>query len=264
MRKALENVGGICEEPDDGNAAILTENALAGCDMMSAEGRAEALLVYVALRVRVRHGVAVRRASQTNAQAVSNELRSVLLQLDELRRLRRTPAMPLPHFPTLSIYSARYSKGVTVTLRQYFEPRITHSVADVRKLPAKAFDLIIADPPYGFNTNEKPEQLASLYREMVPALIAALRTDSQGVGQLVLCLPDRSYVGRAVWAFVLPDFVSSLIEVEAARQSLRVVHHSGTALAPSKVFSPPYYWDSERALRRRILHFHFSREPLSS
>jgi 16S rRNA G966 N2-methylase RsmD len=121
-----------------------------------------------------------------------------------------------------------------------------------------AYDVIVTDPPYGFNTHEHVESLVEVYREGLANIIRALTSD----GQLVIALPDWSHTGRRIPAFAFKEFVTYNL-LQMARQQGREAyqasaHHPGFSVSTL----PPYYWESERALRRAILHFRF--RPLNN
>jgi tRNA G10 N-methylase Trm11 len=58
-------------------------------------------------------------------------------------------------------------------------------------------DLIVTDPPYGFNTNENKFKLGHLYQQMIRTFLSALTNH----GQLVIAVPEWSHTGRQMPAF---------------------------------------------------------------
>jgi tRNA G10 N-methylase Trm11 len=116
------------------------------------------------------------------------------------------------------------------------------------------FDLIVTDPPYGFNTEEDREVLAAVYSAFLRQAIRHLREN----GQLVLALPDWSHTGRRLPAFILKDFVTHQVLAIAEDEKREVI--SAAEQTPNTVGTPPYYWESEKALRRAILHFRFRKQ----
>jgi hypothetical protein len=90
---------------------------------------------------------------------------------------------------------------------------------------------------------------------MIPSLIRALRPG----GQLVLCLPDLSLNGRKMFFFANKDLVVQQVLRAAEDLGLHVSVPGFSVPEPVRLFRPPYYWESERALRRAILHFRFER-----
>ena len=114
-------------------------------------------------------------------------------------------------------------------------------------------DIIVTDPPYGFNTVEDASELMTVYQKFLNESIAKL---SNG-GHLVLCLPDKSYVGKSFPFFTVPELVVAQVLAVAERNG-RVAYIEAQSLpTPRSFFAPPYYWKSARALKRSILHFRF-------
>jgi tRNA G10 N-methylase Trm11 len=117
--------------------------------------------------------------------------------------------------------------------------------------PRAEFDLIVTDPPYGFNTTEDPEALAEVYRIFLRTAVKSLKDG----GQLVLALPDWSHTGRRLPAFILKDFITHQILTIAEHEGREVITSAEQITKTIPV--APYYWESEKALRRAILHFRF-------
>lgn len=124
---------------------------------------------------------------------------------------------------------------------------------DARRLRENSVDVIVTDPPYGFNTNENPTHLAKLYSEAIPALVNALRSE----GQLVLALPDWSHSGRQILAFTYKEFVTHQVLIAADKRGWEVIRSATPTTRERDLFRAPFYWESDRALRRAILHFRF-------
>jgi len=121
---------------------------------------------------------------------------------------------------------------------------------DARDLEVNSLDLILCDPPYGFNTSENLDILTNLYSEFIEKAILALRPK----GQLIICLPAESYTGRELPYCTRSDLVSRQIILKAHEKG-RLVYQPAQSY-PLRSLIPPYYWESERALRRIILHFY--------
>ena len=118
-------------------------------------------------------------------------------------------------------------------------------------------DVIITDPPYGFNTNEDNAKLAPLYAEGIDSMICALRPE----GQLVIAVPDWSYTGRRLPEYTRRDFIAWQVLVAARKCKREVIQAASQILGAAGSPKPPYYWESEKALRRLILHFRFRQSP---
>ena len=110
-------------------------------------------------------------------------------------------------------------------------------------------DVILCDPPYGFNTTEGQLELGQLYAEFIFAAVRAVRNR----GHLIICLPAESYTGQDLPYCTRSGLVTGQV-LSAARVLDKHIFRSAR-LVPNTLFSPPYYWESEKALRRIILHF---------
>jgi tRNA G10 N-methylase Trm11 len=139
--------------------------------------------------------------------------------------------------------------------------RICDARANTCSLEPRSCDLIITDPPYGFNTDDDPDNLAELYSQVLETMINALKDE----GQLVLCLLDRSFTGRRSPFFTHKELITQQILSIAERVvPKREVIIPAFAVPPQReIFRAPYYWESERALRRAILHFRVRTRPVS-
>jgi tRNA G10 N-methylase Trm11 len=124
---------------------------------------------------------------------------------------------------------------------------------DESPLQARTCDVVITDPPYGFNTDDNPEELARLYSAVIERMISALKDE----GQLVLCLLDRSHTGRRSPFFTHKELITQqvLSIAEQATPKREVIIPAYAVPQQRQIFRAPYYWESERALRRAILHF---------
>jgi len=134
--------------------------------------------------------------------------------------------------------------------------RVSRKVLDVHTLKPNSCDVIVTDPPYGFNTDEDPDALANLYAEALRKMIGALREN----GQLVLCLLDRSHTGRRSPFFSHKEIIIQQVLAVADKMRREVIIPAFAVPHQREIFRPPYYWESERALRRAILHFKFRRK----
>ena len=118
-------------------------------------------------------------------------------------------------------------------------------------------DLIVTDPPYGFNVKYKALSEAGetmeLYAEMIKSMVKALAPN----GQIVLCLPDHALNGQSIPWFETQELVKRQILVAAENEGLEVIQEASSRPSPAALFLPPYYWNSEKKLSRSILHFRF-------
>ncbi len=235
------------------------DEAIATLTRLGERGR---FVFYLVLRAALRNESAFHRKSESWTSAFSRELAAMKRQVRRLRRVRQDQENAQRQGEVgdsgICTHAARFSTACSVNTngarggdRVEGARRRIH-VADVRDLPADAFDVIITDPPYGFNSEATLPGLARLYADALQAMIRALRRR----GQLVLCLPARAYTGRRTPAFIQPSFVTRQVSVQAeflGRQSQALHYYP---ISPYlRQFRPPFYWESERALRRGIVHF---------
>jgi hypothetical protein len=150
----------------------------------------------------------------------------------------------------IELMEGPYSPSCACTLHPIEHEVITADLGDLSFLPGVC-DVIVTDPPYGFNTEINRSSLAALYDDFIPKLIRALRSG----GQLVMALPDWSHTGRQVPYFLLRDFVVQQIYASAMQMGREV---SVPRLFPNQFEGQGYFWESKRVLRRAIIHLRFS------
>ena len=176
-------------------------------------------------------------------------------QLQQFISLR--DANPVEHEPrgNFQLLSGTYSVGAISSFFsqkfEQFEISLEREVAvrDACALEPNSLNVIICDPPYGFNTTEEQGKLADLYGRFIRAAVAALRDE----GHLIVCLPAESYTGRDLPYCTRASVIVNAVLIEAQRQG-KEVYTPGRSM-PARMLAPPYYWEAERALRRTILHF---------
>ncbi len=112
-------------------------------------------------------------------------------------------------------------------------------------------NIIVTDPPYGFNTIENAQELLPIYKRAIEVAMEKLEDD----GHLVICLPQKSYVGKPLPFFTMPALVTIEVLTTAERFKRSVYNVAKSLPTPRNFFSPPYYWRSTIALKRLILHF---------
>ena len=213
----------------------------------------ERLVFYITLRAELRYQSAYARGTPRPTSAF---IESAKYLVDEMRSLYdwcSRAAIECATVGRFSVFSGHYSKACSIRyacLRQAVADLPggnTLRVRDARHIEKQSYDIIVTDPPYGFNTEEELFPLAQLYSEVITALLAAIRNN----GHLVICLPDEAFTGRS-----LPVCAKSQIVTE---QILRSADSLGRELfVPARSNLPmtaaPYYWKSP-ALRRTVLHF---------
>ena len=118
----------------------------------------------------------------------------------------------------------------------------------IRQVPIKIFraarrrkfDLIVTDPPYGFNTKEDPRKLAELYRVMIPRLLSALGRESH----LVMAIPEWSHTGRQLPAFAYKEFITHQVLVVADSMRMDILRPLYASRWAGALFRAPFYWES--------------------
>jgi hypothetical protein len=167
---------------------------------------------------------------------------------------------------SLNVYQGTHSMACSIGsgyMRGVFKSRrveVANTVTDALALLAQlqgCCDVVITDPPYGFNTNEDNTNLARLYADCIEAMICALRTE----GQLVIAVPDWSYTGRHLPEYAKPEFITHQVLVAARKFKREVVQTATQIPSVAGLVRPPYYWEAEKTLRRLILHFRLRRLP---
>jgi hypothetical protein len=231
---------------------------------LSALALDERLVFYTLLKAQSRHLTDVARGKEPPDAAISSEasrLAEELKSLHNIRELIDTAAVPAsrePESPTplLRFYDEWSLATSFVVDSSRAATRLTR--ADVRDLPARSYDVIVADPPYGFNTGVGAEGLAALYREAFAAILQSLKSE----GQLVIALPDRSLSGRTTPSFTQKEFCIRLLLALAEEQDRQIYSVADAFPSTRRSDVAPYYWESERALRRAVLHLRVRDRPL--
>jgi hypothetical protein len=220
----------------------------------------ERLVTYSALRVFKRREGAVARGTLEGPawyEAVQKEVLRLAQEIEDLVNLRRKEIHK--QSGCISVVGSKYSDACTIdpqVLGTEWEKRVTFREMSVEALQGteNEYDVIVADPPYAFNTDGEAEKMARLYAKMLPILVGALRDG----GQLVLALPERSYTGRKSPYFMHKELITQQVLLAAKGANREIVTRS--VPEPTKLYRPPYYWRSEKALSRAILHFRFRRQ----
>ena len=215
------------------------------------------MLLYVALRTGRRHLASFIRESEDWEEAYKIESSGLRKQVDELIDLYTRMADSRKEKDVL-LFSGEYSYSACPNILDVLSRRNSESVAggtDVKKFKKKSCDVIITDPPYGFNTDMRPEMLAKLLQKTIGIVLDALKDE----GQLVIALPDWSHTGRELPFFILKEMFTQQLLSAASARNMEIVGDNRSLPPPSWLLKPPYYWESARALRRSILHFRFQR-----
>jgi hypothetical protein len=215
------------------------------------------LLFYVALRTHRRNLAAFERDAVDWGKAFKREANQLILQMCEFRKLQsRQLTVRRIQEHRVVLFPGKYSSACAVDPIVYSNALSSGvgtvvSWKDALELPPDSCEIIITDPPYGLNANYDPEELATLYHDVFDVMLLALKAE----GQLVFAVPDWTHVGRQIPFFATKQFITQQILAAAEKQGREVLQSAYTVPAPGPAFRPPYYWESDRALRRAILHF---------
>lgn len=221
------------------------------------ESFARRLLVYLLLRAQLRYLGAFTRRSIDLQSALIRESRILADQIHSLSELVSNVEAGSSAFGTGVTYNGLYSIGCAIDpeiLRTKFAHGASEdeiAILDCRDLPPSSVDILVADPPYGFNTSDPNESLGELYKEMIDVFVRALRND----GQLMICLPEISFTGRRLPISTRKGLVVHQVLVAAERAGKEVVQKASALPRHGALLRAPYYWESDKALRRVILHF---------
>jgi hypothetical protein len=211
---------------------------------------------YVVLRAEMRYQGGYKRKSVTFEKAFCSSMEELIAELQQLLAVReaveRKPyTVDGRNLYVKGSYSVSAVPAFLVENREQLARALRSeiSVKDARKLSPNSIDVIICDPPYGFNTKEDQDQLALLYSEFLDSAIAAIRNG----GHLIICLPAESYTGRELPYCTRHNLITN--QVLAKSKAMGKYMYMPARSVPSRAFNAPYYWEAERALRRVILHF---------
>lgn len=217
------------------------------------------IVFYTALRAELRNQGAYTRQSTNFPKEFEKSLREILNQTKKLLQLRiDLDGNQTNNFGTYITFNGRYSPVTVPSLIQRPTDSMSTdltdeiSIQDACELAKNSLDIIVCDPPYGFNTTEHQNELTDLYSRFINAALLALREH----GHLIICLPAESYTGRNLPYCTYSRLVTDQILVRALQLG-KHIYSPGRSLS-NRILKPPYYWEAERALRRVILHFRVS------
>jgi hypothetical protein len=224
---------------------------------LRARSREDRFIFYLMLKTRTKHLTSLVRGTAVWGPSLSREAEKLKHKLDSLRSLRLAiEAEDEGASSGLIRFADKWSIASTFVIDPgRVAGRMEHR--SVRDLPARTYDVIVADPPYGYNTDVGTRELAALYRDAFGQMLRALK----GEGQLVLAIPDQSFSGRTTPTFAHKEFCIRLLLALAEEERRQVYSIADAFPSERRIFLPPYYWESERALRRAILHFRIRDRP---
>ncbi len=243
-------------QPNEDEEYVFSNEFIKKMEKESFESR---FLLYIFLRAKFRFQGGFKRRSTLFRTAVAKSIDELLVQIENFLEVKRyLTNKKITKKDGYFEYQGRYSKEIIshMFLMKYenFELRIEDEIQckDARKIDENSVDVIICDPPYGFNTTESQALLAKLYSEFIEVSIRALKPG----GHFIICLPAESYTGRDLPYCTKSSMISNQVLTKAEILG-REVFLPAQSL-PLREFSPPYYWEAEKALRRIILHFRIS------
>jgi tRNA G10 N-methylase Trm11 len=220
------------------------------------------LLFYLILKTTRRHNTKID--TQAWWEFYQKEATSHFHALEVLLRQTMRHKVREPGSSIVSVGGGEFSVSCFLELGELpNEPTVKsdRNVLELANFHDEPIDVIVTDPPYGFNTVEDQKELNDLYEAMIPVFLSVLGDDSQ----LVISIPEWSHTGRQLPAFTFREFLTHKVLLTAAECGMEVVWSpSAVPKGTRSLFRAPFYWESERALRRSILHFRFLRKRLNS
>lgn len=245
-------------QPDEDQEFNFSSSFVNKLDDLTFENR---IIFYLVLRAELRFQGGFKRKAMTFEEALRKSINEILNQIKMLIELKNEISNGIvdddkneTFIKVQGTYSIKLIPKL-VSNSKYIDDKCIFteikSGDDARKLEPNSNDLIICDPPYGFNTSENEDDLADLYSEFIEKAIRSLKPH----GQLIMCLPFESFTGRNLPYCTKKDLVSRLIIIKAHQLNRRI--YSPALSYPKAFHLPPYYWESDKALRRVIIHFHF-------
>ncbi|MCW2672290.1 MAG: hypothetical protein JWP14_879 [Frankiales bacterium] len=221
------------------------------------------LFFYILLRAEVRSLGSLTRGTTNTHAAVAREAEKLARSIQKFfeQRLAEETKV-LDQRESFQIVSGSYSHVTSPNLTGW--TALAHQAApltlvkDMHVDDLETAQVLVADPPYGFNTDEPVDGMARLYARSIEKMVKVAAPS----GQLVLCLADVSHTGRESHYVTHKELVSQQVFTAARKFGMEVVNTAAARPHPSHLLGAPYYWESVRALRRVILHFRF-REVVS-
>lgn len=125
-------------------------------------------------------------------------------------------------------------------------------LANIRNKGEKP-DVIITDPPYGYNTDEQDDQLFELYRDLA---IECTKTIGHG-GQVIICLAEQMHLGKRLPAFIKKETVMDMFLDAAEQNDLYVVNCDEEIYDMDQLYCFPFFWEAKKALKRQVIRLQF-------
>jgi len=226
---------------------------------------------YILLRTQLRNQIGLFRKKITLEETFIKTVNQMISRVEILLQTqeRITYDNSLKQIENYYITSGKYSKVIVPFLRKESvdaeilinndRKEVKDAIDILNEYPNK-LHVIIADPPYGFNVEHSTSDncLSDLYCKFIDAAVNAIADR----GYLIICLPAESYTGKILPHYTINKLVSSQILVKASKYG-KFGYLPVSSLPAHEIFNPPFYWDSDKALRRSILYFRFYKTPQS-
>ena len=220
------------------------------------------IVFYIALRALMRHQRGISRGSIRIGSVLEKEARDLLAGFVALLRIRKSNTVLhsagfAGKLSQIGLIEDDYSIACVPSKITPAPPNDLFgtwvmSVQDVKNLAQNRFDVVICDPPYGVNTYEDVFSMSDLYDLIVERIALAIKDCG---GQVVIACPELTFTGRPIPPFVKPAFLMREF-IRVCKLNGRVCYSPAEGVpGPRFVFQKPYYWYSEKVLRRGILHF---------
>lgn len=230
----------------------------------------ERIFFYVGLKTFKRKNKAIfERKTEIPTIAYLKELDDMILQIRNLKKLKFRLENRNRNVKTESechnVYIGNFSKAVSLKLKRLSsngfnyiinENKDVHNKFKELVAEGKKFHIIITDPPYGFNTKEENLKFSHLFRDMIEGMIKSI----SDYGQIIICLPEWSHTGKKMAYYTQRQLIIHQLIYFANKNNMDLISPYKLIPKPNWLFQPPYYWESEKALKRSIIHFTFRKK----
>ena len=247
------------------SGSIIVPDSIKASFLDGLENELDRILFYTLLKAFKRNIYSFERSGKAWNTALKKELNDFRNSIYNLYKLRNRSIYKDVNNKILQ-YTGNYSSALSINPNAFKSVHDKNEIDDnvqngmhvltVLRNSLNAnhcYDLIITDPPYGFNTEEDTLTFAKLYSEMIELMINCL----DNKGQLIICLPESSYTGRQISYFTQKELIVRQVLNISARLGKHLTYSIDLVPSPFWLYKAPYYWESEKALKRSILHFKF-------
>ena len=116
----------------------------------------------------------------------------------------------------------------------------------------RSVDVVITDPPYGFNTpTSEGTEMINLYARLAPTLVDCLRP----WGQFLIALPAFAKNGRQIPFYQTRDLFVKQVIYHVEAEGRDVIRFAESVPGVPEFFKLPWYWGTSNTIERRVLHF---------